>query len=156
MTDPNIQILTKDFFSEAVDLLVDLELDSKEEIEHHLEDMDAHMIYLDEGKVIGVIGWYKDTMNYAKGTMGDNFPGEDAFWVGFFGVKKESQNQGVGTKLFESIESVISDNGATEWWVSSVPDAKGFYESKGFSVVCTGVINGNEKFFMKKGLYKTI
>ena len=82
--------------------------------------------------------------------MKDRFPGEDAFWVGFFGVKKEFQNRGIGTKLFESMEKAISDNGATELWVSSVPDAKGFYQSKGFSVVCTGAINGNKKYFMKK------
>jgi len=150
MKDPNIQPLTKIFFSESVNLLLDLELDTKEEIEHHLVDMDAHLIYLNKGKVVGVIGWYKDTVNYAKKAMKDRFPGEDAFWVGFFGVKKEFQNRGIGTKLFESMEKAISDNGATELWVSSVPDAKGFYQSKGFSVVCTGAINGNKKYFMKK------
>ena len=150
MKDPNIQPLTKIFFSESVNLLLDLELDTKEEIEHHLVDMDAHLIYLNKGKVVGVIGWYKDTVNYAKKAMKDRFPGEDAFWVGFFGVKKEFQNRGIGTKLFKSMEKAISDNGATELWVSSVPDAKGFYQSKGFSVVCTGAINGNKKYFMKK------
>ena len=150
MKDPNIQPLTKIFFSESVNLLLDLELDTKEEIEHHLVDMDAHLIYLNKGKVVGVIGWYKDTVNYAKKAMTDRLPGEDAFWVGFFGVKKEFQNRGIGTKLFESMEKAISDNGATELWVSSVPDAKGFYQSKGFSVVCTGAINGNKKYFMKK------
>ena len=107
MKDPNIQPLTKIFFSESVNLLLDLELDTKEEIEHHLVDMDAHLIYLNKGKVVGVIGWYKDTVNYAKKAMKDRFPGEDAFWVGFFGVKKEFQNRGIGTKLFESMEKAI-------------------------------------------------
>lgn len=152
MKDPNIQPLTKKYFDESVKLLLDLELDTKEEIEHHLEDMEAHLIYLNEDKVVGVIGWYKDDVNYAKNAMGKNFPGEEAFWVGFFGVKKEFQNQGIGTKLFDSMENIIAKKGAAEWWVSSVPEAKDFYQHKSFSVVCTGKINGNQKFFMKKSL----
>ena len=152
MKNSNIEPLTAKFYNDAVNLLLDLELDTKEEIEHHLADMDAHLICLHEDKVIGVIGWYKDNVNYAKNAMGSYFPGEDAFWVGFFGVKKDFQNHGVGTTLFESMEKAILNKGAIEWWVSSVPDAQSFYEGKGFSDVCTGEINGNKKYFMKKVL----
>ncbi len=148
----NICQLTEKYFDEAVNLLLSLKLDTREEIEHHLRDVKAHLIYLDKGKVIGVIGWYKDTVNYATEAMGDKFPGEDAYWVGFFGVKKEFQNQGIGTKLFESMEKNIMQRGASEWWVSSIPEAKSFYQRKGFSVICTGRINGNKKFFMRKKL----
>jgi predicted N-acetyltransferase YhbS len=133
-------------------MLLVLELDSKEEIEHHLIDMDAHLVCLNKGKVVGVIGWYKDTVNYARSAMGDYFPGEDAFWVGFFGVKKGFQGQGIGSTLIRTMEDQILKKGASEWWVSSVPEAKDFYQRKGFSTVCTGKINGNIKNFMKKEL----
>ena len=52
------------------------------------------------------------------------------------------------------MEENIRQKGAKEWWVSSVPEAKEFYEKKGFSVVCNGEISGNKKYFMKKSLIK--
>lgn len=146
------QTLSQNYFEESVQLLLDLELDIREEIEHHLTDMDAHLICLDGNAVVGIVGWYKDNVNYANEAMGDLFPGEDAFWVGFFGVKSEYQNKGIGTQLLSLIEENIRERGANEWWVSSVPEAKEFYEKKGFSVVCSGEISGNKKVFMRKKL----
>lgn len=147
-----IQPLTGERFEEAVKLLVDLNLDSRDEIVHHLKALDAHLVYLNNDEVIGIIGWYKDDVNYANKAMGADFPGEDAFWVGFFGVKKGYQSKGVGTELITAMENNIVRLGAHEWWVSSVPDAKEFYRSKGFEVACTGEISGREKYFMKKVL----
>jgi len=49
-----------------------------------LEHIDAHYIALDNKKIIGVIGWYQDNVDYATRAMGDKFPGENAYWVGFF------------------------------------------------------------------------
>jgi GNAT superfamily N-acetyltransferase len=146
------QTLIENYYQEAVNLLLLLDLDTKEEIEHHLNDMNAHIICLNGDELIGIIGWYKDNVNYANEAMGDLFPGEDAFWVGFFGIKEEYQKQGIGTELMRRMEDSITNKGAREWWVSSVPESREFYEKQGFKTVCTGEINGNRKFFMKKEL----
>lgn len=109
------QTLTHNHYEESVQLLLDLDLDTREEIEHHLADMDAHLICLEDGKVVGIVGWYKDNVNYAKDAMGNLFPGEGAYWVGFFGVKYEYQKKGIGTKLLSMMEENIKQKGAKEW-----------------------------------------
>lgn len=149
-----VQQMTKAQFGEAVDLVLRADLDTREEIEHHLEDVEAHFVAMDQNKIVGVIGWYQDNVNYAKTAMGDKFPGEDAYWVGFFAVEKEYQGHGVGKLLVQKLESVVRAKGQTKLWVSSVPESKTYYEQHGFSQVMQGEISGNQKYFMKKELVK--
>ncbi|HVZ12730.1 MAG TPA: GNAT family N-acetyltransferase [Patescibacteria group bacterium] len=147
-----ISKLTKELFPEAVELVLRAELDTREEIEHHLQHVDAHFVAIENDKVIGVIGWYQDTVHYADAAMGDKFPGEDAYWVGFFAVDKEHQGHGIGSALIKQLEEVVKSMGADTLWVSSVPETKSYYESKGFSLVCEGEIRGNQKYFFSKSI----
>lgn len=147
-----ISPLTIDKFRQAVQLVLRAKLDTKEEIEHHLEHLDAHYIALDGEKVVGVIGWYQDNVNYATKAMGDKFPGEDAYWVGFFAVDKNYQGQGIDNKLVTKLEEVLKNKEVDELWVSSVPETRSYYEEHGFRVVMEGEINSNPKVFMKKDL----
>lgn len=150
----NIKIipLTKDKFSEAVNLVLSADLDTKEEIEHHLQHLDAHYIALDGDKVVGVVGWYQDNVNYANEAMGDKFPGVEAYWVGFFAVDKSYRGQGIGSSLLKELEEGIKLKKISELWVSSVPETQGYYEKKGFRLVKKGMIAGNTKSFMVKKL----
>lgn len=142
--------LTKDKFNEAVEVVLKAKLDTREEIEHHLQHIEAHYIACDGDKVIGVIGWYQDNVNYASEAMGDKFPGEEAYWVGFFAVGNEYRGQGVGLALLQKLEAVLKEKHITELWVSSVPETKSYYERQGFKLVMDGKINGNKKFFLVK------
>ena len=150
--DIKIQQLTKDRFEEAVSLVLKAELDTKEEIEHHLEHFDAHYMALVKNKIVGVIGWYQDNVNYATKAMGKRFPGIKAYWVGFFAVDGKYQGQGIGYTLISKLEQVIKEKGDDEIWVSSVPETKEYYKKQGFETVMQGEINGNPKFFMVKKL----
>ena len=145
-----IRRLTKERFEEAVNLVLKAELDTKEEIEHHLKYIDAHYIALDKGRIIGVIGWYQDNVNYANEAMGDKFPGEEAYWVGFFTVDKKYQQQGIGYALLQKLEQVITEKGVSELWVSSVPESKNYYKRQGFERVMQGKIGGDSKYFLVK------
>ena len=144
--------LTKDTHKQAIQVVLDAELDTKEEIEHHLEHLDAHYIATDGNKVVGVIGWYQDSVNYANEAMGDKFPGVDAYWVGFFAVDKAYRFQGIGKSLMKRLESVLKEKDVKELWVSSVPKTSTYYEKQGFKVVMRGEINLTPKVFMKKNL----
>jgi GNAT superfamily N-acetyltransferase len=145
-----IKKLTKDKFTEAVDLIFNLGLDTREEIEHHLEDLDTNLVALEGDEVIGVIGWYQDNVNYANEAMGRFFPGEEVYWVGFFGVKQGYQKQGTGTALLKALEQEVQKLGENELWVSSVPEAKSYYEKMGFQLVTEGTISGSKHYFLKK------
>lgn len=145
-----IQRLTKENFKRAVDLVLKAKLDTREEIEHHLEHIDAHYIALDKNKLIGVIGWYQDNVNYATKAMGNKFPGTKAYWVGFFAVDEKFRSKGVGYALLSKLQQVIKENGVNELWVSSIPETKKYYEKQGFKTVMKGKIGGNLKSFMKK------
>jgi GNAT superfamily N-acetyltransferase len=147
-----IQPLTKELFNEAVEVVLKAGLDTKEEIEHHLQNIDAHYVALDKGKVIGVIGWYQDNVHYATEAMGDKFPGEDAFWVGFFAVDEKYRGQGIGYAMLKELEKVIKEKGMGELWVSSVPETKDYYQKQGFEIFMQGKISGNPKFFYVKKL----
>lgn len=46
--------LTQDKLSEAVEVVLIANLDTREEIEHHLQHLDAHFIAIDGEEVIGV------------------------------------------------------------------------------------------------------
>ena len=144
--------LNKKLFDEAVDLVLVTELDSREEIEHHLEHIDAHFVALDREKIVGVIGWYQDNVNYATKTMGDKFPGEDAYWVGFFAVDKNIRGLGVGFALFKRLEEEVRKMRSDKLYVSSVPETRKYYERQGFKLIMKGEINGNPKYFMVKKL----
>lgn len=150
----NIKIapLTRDRFNEAVELVLAAELDTREEIEYHLEHIEAHYIALDGNKVIGVIGWYQDTVDYATEAMGDKFPGSQAYWVGFFAVSPKYRKKGIGLRLFKKLEQVVKSKGADKLWVSSVPETKSYYERQGFKLVTKGEISGKPKFFLVKSL----
>jgi len=76
--------LTKEKFDKAVNLILRAELDTKEEIEHHLHHIEAHYVAQIKSKIVGVIGWYQDDVNYAIKAMGDKFPGEEAYWGRIF------------------------------------------------------------------------
>lgn len=150
--DINIQPLKKTLFEKAVDLVLAAKLDTKEEIEHHLIHLDAHYVTLAGNNVIGIIGWYQDNVNYATSAMGDKFPGESAYWVGFFAVDEQYRKQGIGYTLIKKLEEVIKQKGAHELWVSSVPETKDYYERQGFQLVTQGIIDNNPKFFCVKKL----
>lgn len=145
-----IRPLTKKLFKEAVDLVLKAGLDTREEIEHHLQHINAHYVAIDNGGVIGVIGWYQDNVNYANKAMGDKFPGEDVFWVGFFAVDEKYQGQGIGYALLKELEKVIKEKGVRELWVSSVSETKDYYLRQGFKVFMQGQIGGDPKFFCVK------
>lgn len=144
--------MVKNRFEEAVVLVLKTQLDTREEIEHHLRHLDAHHVAIKNGKIIGVIGWYQDNVRYADAAMGDRFPGEDAYWVGFFAVDKNYRNKGIGSSLLRKLENVLKDKNVKELWVSSVPETKTYYEQNGFRLILEGVIGGNQKFFMVKKL----
>lgn len=147
-----IKPLTRKKFDETVDLVFAAELDTREEIEHHLEHIDAHYLAMDGEKIVGVIGWYQDTVNYASKAMGDKFPGPEAFWVGFFAVEEKYRGEGIGYALFKKLKEVVKAKGANKLWVSSVPETKSYYQRQGFKLVTTGKIHGNPKFFLVKSL----
>ena|SRR3989338_7456946 len=147
--------LTKASFNEAVSVVLRAELDTKEEIEHHLQHLDAHYIAIDHKKVIGVIGWYQDNVHYADQAMGEKFPGDKAYWVGFFAVDKDYQGKGVGTALLQKLEEVIIGKNVDTLWVSSVPETRSYYEKKGFTLVIEGQIDDKPKFFLSKHLNLT-
>lgn len=151
----NIKIipLSKEKFKEAVDLVFNANLDTRVEIEHHLNHLDAHKIAVDSNnKIVGVIGWYQDDVNYANQAMGNKFPGIDAYWVGFFAVNKKFRNQGIGKSLLKSLEDELKQKQVKHLWVSSVPETRAYYEKQGFLPVMTGFISGNKKFFLQKNL----
>ena len=150
--DFKITPLTRQFFQSAVDVVMRAELDSREEVEHHLLHLEAHSIAIYNDKVIGVIGWYQDNVHYADKAMGDKFPGVDAYWVGFFAVEKEHQGKGVGTALLNKLEGVVKERNANSLWVSSVPESKSYYESRGFRLILEGQIEGSTKYFLVKNL----
>lgn len=153
--EENIKILplTRDRFDEAVEVVLRAELDTKEEIEHHLQLLDAHFIAMDGEKVVGVIGWYQDNVNYAKDAMGDKFPGEEAYWVGFFAVEKEYRGKGIGFALLKKLEEVIKDKKQDKLWVSSVPETRAYYERQGYKLVCEGKVAGDRlRYFLVKKL----
>lgn len=144
--------LTENKLNEAIDVVLRAELDTREEIEHHLNHIEAHFVAQDGDIVIGVIGWYQDAVNYANEAMGEDFPGKDAYWVGFFAVDKEYQRKGIGKALLLKLEEVVKAKGTNALWVSSVPETRSYYEMNGFLLVREGEINGNKKFFMVKDL----
>lgn len=143
--------LSQEKFEEAVELVLVANLDTREEIEHHLQAIDAHYVALDaNNKVIGVIGWYQDTMNYATEAMGEKFPGKDAYWVGFFTVSENRRGEGIGFGLINKLQEVLSSKGISELWVSSVPETVGYYSRQGFKKITEGKINNSQKIFMVK------
>ncbi len=151
MSSYTITPLAEDRFDDAVDLVLAANLDTRVEIEHHLKETDAHFVALDENdKIIGVIGWYQDTMNYATEAMGNKFPGENAYWVGFFTVHESRRSEGIGFALINKLQEVISSKGISELWVSSVPETAGYYSRQGFKKITEGKINNSQKIFMVK------
>ncbi|OGG07957.1 hypothetical protein A3D05_00200 [Candidatus Gottesmanbacteria bacterium RIFCSPHIGHO2_02_FULL_40_24] len=144
--------LTKTKLNEAVKLVLAAELDTREEIEHHLEHINAHYMALDGEKVVGVIGWYQDNVKYATEAMGDKFPGEKTYWVGFFAVSEKYRGKAVGYALLKILEEVVKAKGTDELWVVSVPQTRFYYLRQGFKLVMEGYISGNKKYFMVKDL----
>lgn len=152
--DSSFQIipLNEAQFTDAVSVVMTAGLNTKEEIEHHLQHLEAHYVAVVDNKVIGVIGWYQDNVHYADKAMGNKFPGEQAYWVGFFAVDKNFQNKGIGASLLQKLEEVIANKQEVKLWVSSVPETKSYYESRGFVLVLDGYIDGKQKFFLSKQL----
>jgi GNAT superfamily N-acetyltransferase len=144
--------LTKRQFNDAVELVIRAQLDRREEIEHHLQHFAAHYVAVDRKKVIGVIGWYQDNVHYADAAMGGKFPGEDAYWVGFFAVEPLYRGKKIGEALLKRLETVLKEKTISELWVSSVPETKSYYEKHGFTLIATGEIDGRQKFFLVKQL----
>lgn len=145
-----IHQLSKDTYQAASDLLFSLDLDTREEINHHLDEMEKYYVAIDGGKVLGVIGWYQDNLNYANEAMGEKFPGVEAYWIGFFGVDKNSQGKGIGTKLIEHLQNVLKEKEIKDLWVSSVTESTTYYEGKGFKKVASGDISGRPHDFLVK------
>ncbi len=145
-----IRPLSKETYQSASDLLFELGLDAREEINHHLDEMQKYYVALEGEAVIGVIGWYQDNVNYAKPAMGDKFPGEEAYWVGFFGVDSKYQGQGIGSKLINFLQRELKAMDAVELWVSSVKESTTYYEAKGFERFVSGSINDRPRDFLVK------
>lgn len=151
----NIKILPliRDRFDEAVEVVLRVELDTREEIEHHLQHIDAHYIAVDGERIVGVIGWYQDNVHWADAAMGDKFPGQQAYWVGFFAVEKEYRGKGIGFALLKKLEEVIKDKKQDKLWVSSVPETRAYYERQGYKLVCEGKVAGDRlRYFLVKYL----
>ena len=148
--DIQIASLTKDRLGEAISLVLRAKLDAREEIEYHLHHLDEHRIAVINGDVVGVIGWYQDNVHYADTAMGSKFPGEKAYWVGFFAVDETYRNKGIGSLLLQELENVLKNKNIKDLWVSSVPETRTYYEQHGFRLAIKGVIGGNQKFFMVK------
>ncbi|MGH7204302.1 MAG: GNAT family N-acetyltransferase [Candidatus Levyibacteriota bacterium] len=144
--------LPQDKFADAVSVVLKADLDSKEEIERHLRHLDAHYIAIDAKNIVGVIGWYQDNVKYATDALGDLFPGEEAYWIGFFAVEQKYRGQGIGSALLQKLEAVIKNLHQTALWVSSVPETKTYYETHGFFLIKEGYIWGNKKYFLRKSL----
>lgn len=152
MNKIKVSPLTKDKLDEAVEVVLRAELDIREEIEHHLKHLEAHYVAMDGDKIVGIIGWYQDTVNYATEAMGEKFPGPAACWVGFFAVEKKYRGKGIGYGLLNKLEEVIKEKKQDKLWVSSVPETRSYYERQGFKLVMKGKINNNPKFFLVKSL----
>lgn len=152
MENYKIISLSKGRFDETVQVVLNAELDTREEIEHHLQHLEAHYIAIDQDKVVGVIGWYQDNVNYANEAMGEDFPGEEAYWVGFFAVDKKYRFRGIGKALLDKLEQIVKEKGVSKLYVSSVPETNTYYEKHGFKLIKEGEISGNHKFFMVKEL----
>lgn len=151
MKDTVIKPLTQGKLSEAVDLVLAAKLDTREEIEHHLEDLASHYVSVDKNdKIVGVIGWYQDSVSYATEAMGNKFPGEESYWVGFFAVDEKLRGRKIGFTLIKKLEVVLKERGVKELWVSSVPDTQKYYERQGFQYFMRGEIGGNPKVFLVK------
>ena len=151
MNTYTISPLSQEKYEEAVALVLAADLDTREEIEHHLQAIDARYVALDsDNTVIGVIGWYQDTVDYATEAMGALFPGEDAYWVGFFTVDANMRGKGIGHSLLTTLQQVLSSKSASELWVSSVPESADYYALQGFSKFMEGKINNSPKVFMVK------
>lgn len=146
--------LTRDKFEDAVRVVLNAQLDTREEIEHHLKELQAHYVAQENNKVVGVIGWYQDKVDYASSAMGDKFPGEEAYWVGFFAVDDQYRGKGVGYSLLQKLEELMIEKGVDELWVSSVPETVDYYQREGFERFMEGKISGNPKVFMVKRLNK--
>lgn len=144
--------LTQDKFENAVQVVLRAQLDTREEIEHHLKELHAHYVAVDGDRVLGVIGWYQDNVDYATEAMGDKFPGKNAYWVGFFAVDEEYRGKGVGLTLIQKLTQELLAKGVNELWVSSVPETAEYYLRQGFKHFMKGVIGGNPKVFMVKRL----
>lgn len=144
--------LNKEKFAEAVEVVIAAELDTREEIEGHLRHMDAHYVTLDKDKVVGLIGWYQDNVNYATEAMGDKFPGEEAYWVGFYAVDKKYRGGGIGYELMKKLVSVLKKMNVNKLWVASVPETRSYYERQGFRIFMEGKIRGKKRYFLVRSL----
>ncbi len=146
----NVKIiqLNKEKFEEAVEVVLQAGLDTREEIEGHLKHMGAHYVALDKDKVVGVIGWYQDNVNYASDAMGEKFPGEEAYWVGFCAVLKEYRGKGVGYGLMNKLVEVLKNKKADKVWVASVPESRRYYERQGFKLFMKGEIREKDRYFL--------
>jgi predicted DNA-binding protein len=58
-------------FEEAVEMALKAESDTREAIEHHLEEIHAHCVALDSTQIVCVIGRYQDNINYTSKAMDD-------------------------------------------------------------------------------------
>lgn len=145
-----IQPLTSDRLEESINLVLKADLDTPEQVRHHLEETEKYYIAIKDNKVVGVIGWYQDTMDYATEAMGATFPGKNAYWIGFFAVDKEFQGKGIGAELLKAIEKIVQQKKQKELWVASVVPTKSYYGKHGFAEIHQGTIDGNVMVFMKK------
>lgn len=143
-----IDRLTKERFAETVEVILKTGLDTREEIEGHLKHIEAHYLALDKDKVVGVIGWYQDNVNYAHEAMGDKFPGKKAYWVGFYAVEKKYRGKGIGYELMKKLVNVLKKMKVKKLWVASVPETRRYYERQGFKLFMEGKIRGKQRYFL--------
>lgn len=150
----NISIvpLTKERLEEAIDVVLAANLDTREEIEHHLEHIDAHYIALDGNRVVGVIGWYHDIVHWADEAMGDKFPGTNAYWVGFFAVDNAYRGKGVGFALLNRLESELKLKGVKKLWLTSVLETTSYYVRQNFRIMMHADVHGRPRDILVKEL----
>lgn len=152
--DIRIEPLTDANKYEARDLAVNAEVGpARRVIVFYNKSLRQHdnnvFVATQNGRVIGIIGWYKDDGSWAGKSLGTLFPyGKDIYWVSYFAVMEEFRRKGIGTVLMKKLLQEISEKHAQELWVYT-GKARVFYEKMGFTMVTRAHIEHAEHDFLK-------